>query len=230
MKSILFTLYLFSGSFLLAQTSVNNYTTLSTLVTEALEQNKSSITAEVSKKITYEDHLHAAKSFEIPLIENDEHMDSLVHENKLLPVPEIGEGYKIQKLTHSRAFLNEPAYILLKEIAASFYKETGKELSISSLTRTMGNQSKLRRVNGNAAKGDSAHNYGVSFDISYNKYGDKIGRNYAFERLMENMLMQLAEQGKLYYIKERKQPCYHITLRKFDNVEHSEYIEHSDHI
>lgn len=216
MKTFLLTLSLFSGTFLIAQTSLepghfqlNNFNSIEN---EVNKQEEKKTTPEI-KKIRYEDHLIEAQSFNIPVIESNEHMDSLVVENKLIPIPEVGEGYKIQKLTHSRAFLNEPAYYLLKEIAISFYKETGKELSISSLTRTIESQNKLRRVNSNAAKGNSAHNYGASFDISYNKYNDKVGRNYALESMTESILNELVSQGKIYYIKERSQPCFHVTIR-----------------
>lgn len=217
MKTFLLTLSLFSGTFLVAQTSLEpNILHINSLSFDAKEkQEEKNIIPEI-KKITYEDHLFEAQSFNIPVIESYEHMDSLVIENKLIAIPEIGEGYKIQKLTHSRAFLNPPAYYLLQEIASSFHKETGKELSISSLTRTIDSQNKLRRVNGNAAKGNSAHNYGASFDISYNKYNDKVGRNYALERMTESILNQLVDQGKIYYIKERSQPCFHVTIRNSD--------------
>lgn len=215
MKSILFSLYLFSGSFLFAQINTNS-PVYSTFLANDVRINEEVSTSEI-KKITYEDHLHEAQSFDIPLIESNDHLDSLVLMNKLIAIPEIGEGYKIQKLTHSKAYLNDSAYLLLKEISSFFYKESGKDLSISSLTRTIENQNKLRRVNGNAAKGDSAHNYGVSFDISYNKYGDKTGRNYALERMLENILIQMTDEGKLYYIKERSQPCFHVTLRNLTN-------------
>lgn len=213
MKSILFTLYLFSGTYLLAQTSVKpDFSVLTSLTTISTSDIVKKEETDI-KKITYQDHLYEAQSFDIPLIESNAHMDSLILANKLIAIPEEGEGYKIQKLTHSRAFLNEPTYLILKEIAASFYNETGKEISISSLTRTIESQSKLRRVNSNATKGDSSHNYGVSFDISYNRYSEKVGRNYAFERMMETILSKLEGDGKIYFIKERRQPCYHITLR-----------------
>ena len=170
----------------------------------------------VSKKITYEDHLHEAESFDIPIILNDEQMDSLILANHLITVPEEGEGYKIQKLTHSKAYLNDTSYLILKEISSAFYNETGIELSISSLTRTLENQNKLRRVNSNAAKGDSSHNFGASFDISYAKYGEKSGRNYANEKILQTILEDFAADGKIYFIKERRQPCFHVTVRNFN--------------
>lgn len=227
MKNLLLTISLISGSFMMAQTDAsfvsnnNLYHYISNIsnTTETSEDETKIVEKEetfVAKKITYEDHLHEAESFDIPLILNNEQMDSLILANHLLAVPEEGEGYKIQKLTHSKAYLNETSYLILKEISSIFYKETGVELSISSLTRTLENQNKLRRVNGNAAKGDSAHNYGASFDISYARYGDKTGRNYANEKLLQSILEDFAADGKIYFIKERRQPCFHITVRNFN--------------
>lgn len=169
-----------------------------------------------SKKITYKDHLHEAESFDIPLILNNEQMDSLILANHLIPVPEEGKGYNIQKLTHSRPYLNETTYKILQEISSQFFQETNLELSISSLTRTLENQNKLRRINSNAAKGDSSHNYGASFDISYSKYGDKVGRSAANERILLSILKEFEADGKIYFIKEFRQPCFHITVRNFN--------------
>ena len=147
---------------------------------------------------------------------NNEQLDSLILANHLVTVPDEGEGYKIQELTHSKAYLNETSYLILKEIAHIFFQETNTELSISSLTRTMENQQRLRRVNSNATSGESAHSYGASFDISYSKYGDKTGRNSANERILQAILEDFASDGKIYFIKERRQPCFHITVRNFN--------------
>jgi len=216
MKNLLLTFSLLGGSFLFAQSEASfvsntSFSSFGGSVISSSEEVKTE--ANEVKKITYEDHLHEAESFNIPLIMNNEHMDSLILANKLIPVAEEGKGYKIQKLTHSRAYLNQPSYLILQEISSLFHQETAQSLSISSLTRTIENQNRLRRVNSNAAKGHSSHNYGASFDISYSKYGDKVGRNSALERVVETILKQMQDEGKIYYIKERKQPCYHITIR-----------------
>lgn len=216
MKNLLLTFSLLGTSFLFAQNEASfvsnaSFSNFGGSVISSSEEVKTE--ANEVKKITYQDHLHAAESFNIPLIMNNEHMDSLILANKLIPVAEEGEGYKVQKLTHSRPFLNQTSYLILKEISSLFYKETNQELSISSLTRTIESQNRLRRVNSNAAKGHSAHSYGASFDISYSKFGDKVGRNSALERVVENILQQLEAEGKIYYIKERRQPCFHVTIR-----------------
>lgn len=209
-------LTLLSSNFLLAQNEVNliSNNTYQPVGNQFLSPDIT-IIPEIPepKKITYDDHLNEAKSFEIPLIENFDQMDSLILSNHLIAVIEESDFFKIQKLTHSRAYLNSSANAILLEIAEKFNKETQYSLSISSLTRTIETQNKLRRVNSNAAKGDSSHAYGASFDISYTQYGDKKGRNYANERVLESLLNEMVDEGKIYYIKERKQPCYHITVR-----------------
>ena len=231
MKNLILTLTLFGSSFLMAQTDAN-FVSFNPLPDNEVSVNSSVLTDKIAeatevKKVTYKDHIFEAQSFNIPLIESNEHMDSLILANQLIPVPEEGEGYKIQKLVHSRAFLNNQAYLILKEITSQFLKETNNELSISSLTRTAESQKKLSRVNSNATKGHSAHSYGASFDISYSKYGDKLGRNYANEKVVQQILDQLVESGKIYYIKERRQPCFHVTVRNPSIENSTENIEHS---
>ncbi|MDD3771385.1 MAG: DUF5715 family protein [Weeksellaceae bacterium] len=172
----------------------------------------------LKENISYQDHLFEAASFSVPLIHNYRQLDELISENKLITVPEEGNGYYVQKLTHSKAFLYPAAYDVLIEISDRFYAETSKKLSISSLTRTMESQGKLRRVNSNAAKGESTHAYGAAFDISYSQYNNVRGRNYKYEKILQTILEEMAAEGKIYYIKEKRQPCFHITLRNSDLI------------
>lgn len=224
MKNLLIVASLFSSITLMAQGDVkfisrpalfstDNYTNETTgIVSESTPEKP------IEKKITYKDHIFEAESFDIPLIETNSDLDSLINENKLIEVPNEGKNYMIQKLTHSRAFLNPQANVMLNIIADKFFGETNKMLSISSLTRTHENQRKLTRVNSNATKGHSAHSFGAAFDISYSRYGETAGRSSANEKVLEAILNQLVEEGKIYYIKERRQPCYHITVRNIDNT------------
>jgi|GEM_PF-1367126 hypothetical protein len=167
----------------------------------------------IKKNIKYSDHLFEASSFRIPLIADNFQLDELIREGKLVEVPEEGDGYIIQKLTHSHPVLITEAYDALKEITDLFFERTSKKLSISSLTRTEKSQNRLRRVNSNAAKGDSSHTYGAAFDISYSQYNGVRGRNLKYERILEQILDKMVTDGKIYYIKEKRQPCFHVTIR-----------------
>jgi hypothetical protein len=53
--------------------------------------------------------------------------------------------------------------LMLEKIGTRFSKETkGHTFTVSSITRTLEDQCRLRRVNSNAALGISSHNYGNS--------------------------------------------------------------------
>lgn len=226
MKRLLYAVVMMTSSTMFAQSSESveayilnmNLTNFKSNTTSNdysfLGSNTTNKTVFLKEKITYSDHVFEASSFEVPLITDYFHMDALVAENKLVSVPEDTDFYVIQKLTHSRAFLIKPAFDALNEISSKFKSETNTRLSISSLARTLETQRKLRRVNSNAAKGASAHEYGAAFDISYSQYDDGVrGRNYSYESKLQAILDQMVAEGKIYYIKERRQPCFHITVR-----------------
>ena len=82
----------------------------------------------------------------------------LVATKKLVAIPEEGNGYTIEKLTHSKAFLNNRAKTVLERIASKFLDENNATITVTSLTRSEESQASLRRVNSNAAKGESSHN------------------------------------------------------------------------
>jgi len=166
-----------------------------------------------TKKITYDDHLEAAKSFSMPVIENFDEIDGMVILKKLVAVPEEGNGYTIEKLTHSKAFLNPKAKSVLEKIASQFLDENNVTIAVTSLTRSEESQSSLRKVNSNAAKGDSSHNYGAAFDLSYTKFNNKYTYSKKHRENLEAILKQLQEDGKIYYIKEYRQHCFHVTVR-----------------
>lgn len=193
-----------------------NYHTEPDLNTAPPAVNKRERIIYVKDKIRYADHLFEAASFKIPLINDFNSMNELLSEGQLLDVPEEGNGYILQKLTYSRPVLNKDALAVLNEISDLFYEETSKKLSISSLTRTMQTQRKLSRVNSNAAIGESAHAYGAAFDISYSQYNNVRGRNYIYERKVQQILDDLVADGRIYYIKEKSQPCFHVTVRNQD--------------
>ena len=104
----------------------------------------------------------------------------------------------------------------LEKIAARFSKETkGNTFTVSSITRTLEDQCRLRRVNSNASLGISSHNYGNSFDISYVRFNNKLQINPKMEAALEKVLKYYADAGRIFYIKERQQSCFHITVRNY---------------
>lgn len=207
MKKLIALSCLFSGIFISAQ-SQESYI--------LAENSASSSTSISTKKITYDDHLMAAESFNVPIVKSFDDIEGLVATKKLVAIPEEGNGYTIEKLTHSKAFLNNRAKTVLERIASKFLDENNATITVTSLTRSEESQASLRRVNSNAAKGESSHNYGASFDLSYTKFNNKYSYSKTHRDNLEAILKQLQDDGKIYYIKEYRQHCFHVTVRNPD--------------
>lgn len=163
-------------------------------------------------KPKYDTHVRTAAGHGVMPIKNSRHLNTYVKKKKLTPA-KCNKGCTISKLTHSKAYLVPQANRVLNDIAKSFYAKTKSSFTVTSMTRTLADQHRLRQVNSNATDGLSAHNFGASYDISYIRFNGKKGRNSKLEKALENILAQYQRQGKIYYIKEKWQSCFHITVR-----------------
>ena len=165
-------------------------------------------------QIKYDDHLNAATAAGVPPVKDAAQLRSLINRKKLQLVT-ARRGYTIAKLTHSKAYLTPKSYNVLKQIGTSFYtKSKSKTFTVTSLTRTIQDQQRLSRVNSNAVTTKlSSHNYGCSFDISYVRFNRYRAPNARLEKILQDILTQMQKQGKLYFIKEYKERCFHITVR-----------------
>ncbi len=141
------------------------------------------------------------------------------------PIVEIEscEDFYVDELTHSYPFLVPEAADLLHEIGQNFnqaLRERGGgdyRIKVTSVLRTPETVRKLRRVNRNATE-ESAHQYGTTFDISYVQFAcDNVNGIHRTQEDMKNLLgevlNELRNQGRCYVKYERKQGCYHITVR-----------------
>lgn len=164
----------------------------------------------------YQQHLDASKGFNIKILENTHTINKYTKKGKLVSISEIGKGYRIQKLEYSRKYLVPKAKTTLRNIAKKFNSANkGSTLTITSLTRTLEDQCRLRKVNSNASLGISSHNYGNSFDISYVRFNDKLKTNPRLEAALEKILNFYRDAGQIYFIKEKQQSCYHVTVRNY---------------
>lgn len=164
----------------------------------------------------YRPHLDASRSFGIKLLKDTKTVQKYINNGKLHMIKKSGKGYRVQKLSHSRAYMVSKAKITLERIGARFSKETkGHTFTVSSITRTLEDQCRLRRVNPNASLGISSHNYGNSFDISYVRFNNTLKYNPKLEAALEKVLKYYYNAGRIYYIKEKQQSCYHITVRNY---------------
>ena len=162
----------------------------------------------------YDNHLVAGENNGFGLIESGEHFQKLINSNQLVLINR-GTGYQVDKLTHSHPFITPKSKTVLEELGQAFQKLASEEsfFTITSVTRTPEQQQKLRKRNRNATSGISSHSYGVSFDISYVRFDGKKGPNWSAQKDLESLLNDFQAANKIFFIKERKQSCYHITVR-----------------
>jgi len=162
----------------------------------------------------YDKHLFAAEHNGFGLIESENHFKKLIDEEKLELINE-GAGYEVMSLTHSHPYVTPYSKIILEELGVAFQSLTdnGSFFTITSVTRTPEQQKSLRKRNRNATSGISSHSYGASFDISYIRFNGKKRFSRSTQNKLEEVLDEFQKADKIFYIKERKQSCYHVTVR-----------------
>lgn len=132
------------------------------------------------------------------------------------------QDYVLDTLTHSVPYLVPEADQLLHDIGRTFndsLKARGGgdyRIKVTSVLRTPDTIKKLRRRNRNAVD-TSAHQFGTTFDISYLKFIEDSRRvprtDSDLRGLLTEILADLHAQGRCYVKFERKQACFHITVR-----------------
>lgn len=169
--------------------------------------------------------LNVAQAIGVPPVANREAAEAL--KSRLVELKDT-DSYVVDSLTHSIPFLIPSAKELLDRIGANFLDSLASKglnpnkIVISSVLRTEDDVAKLRKGNLNASE-NSAHRYGTTFDISYWRYvkvPDLRGRPYEdvppeqLRAVLSQVLKDLHDQGACYVKYEKKQNCFHITVRR----------------
>lgn len=169
--------------------------------------------------------LAVAQAIGVPPVADREAADKL--KTSLVKLEDT-DTYVIDSLTHSIPYLIPSAKELLDRIGRNFQDSLSakglnpNKLVVTSVLRTEADVARLRRRNVNASE-NSTHRYGTTFDLSYWRY-EKVpelrGRPYAdvppeyLRATLSQVLKDLHDEPGVCYIKyERKQNCFHITVR-----------------
>ncbi|MDL2303620.1 DUF5715 family protein [Dysgonomonas sp. OttesenSCG-928-D17] len=150
--------------------------------------------------------------------------DTALYEDRLVRIPSELEIYKVDKLKHSMPFLVPKAATLLSDICLNFRDSLiSKKLPlykpiVTSITRTNDDVTNLSKRNRNASE-NSVHRYATTFDIAWTRF-EKV--NPSDERILDDgrlkavlgqVLHDLRQRDRCYIKHERKQACFHITVR-----------------
>ena len=148
--------------------------------------------------------------------EIEERYRELRRKDKLVRI-ETNPKYVVRELTYSSPYVVPKVEELLEDIADSFQEKTQSKAKfiVTSVLRTEEDVEKLRGVNGNASTA-SCHCNATTIDISYVRFEpDKVKprNDYELRLALAQTLHELRKAGQCYVKIERKQYCYHITVR-----------------
>ena len=171
--------------------------------------------------------LVAAQTNGISPARNREELEQLVEEHRLVNICH-SPYYRVDNLSHSVPLLVPKAQHLLNTICLNFadsLQSKGLPLHlpiVTSVLRTADDVSRLRKGNGNATE-NSCHCYGTTVDITYNRFVPLVGYHdanipllrwdFPMKQVLAEVLRDLRQQGLCYVKHERKQACFHLTVR-----------------
>lgn len=102
-------------------------------------------------------------------------LEALVVEGRLVRL-EDGEHWVVRDLDHSQPLAVPGVHALLTEIGERFHERLADlgappfRMEVTSVLRSAADQAALRRVNPNAARGESTHEYGTTVDVLYSAF------------------------------------------------------------
>jgi hypothetical protein len=127
------------------------------------------------RRFTNAQHLARARSLGVARGLSAERLAGLEREGRLVRL-ESGERFVLRDLDHSQSLAVPGVRAVLAEIGDRFHRRLSTlgapafRIEITSVFRTAADQAALRRVNPNAAAGESTHELGATFDILYSAY------------------------------------------------------------
>lgn len=120
-------------------------------------------------------HLQSARRLGVPQPVTAASRDRLLNEGRLVRLDD-NRYWTVRELTHSVPLATPDVAALLTEIGERFHERLGRlglpplRMEITSVLRTAEDQEQLRRVNPNAARGESTHMFGTTVDIAYSSF------------------------------------------------------------
>ena len=167
-------------------------------------------------------HIEAAQRLGINPVSSREEAKKATRKMKEIST---NDYYEVEDLTHSIPYLVSEAEKLLEDIGRNFQDSLYNlnaslyKIKVTSVTRTVEDVTKLRKRNVNSSA-NPAHQYGTTFDVSWVRY-TKIKEKDPLDidkddlkMVLASVLRDLQRAGRCYIKHERKQGCFHITVRE----------------
>ncbi len=147
---------------------------------------------------------------ELPRIEDDDQLSQFEENGTLVRVRESRALEIAPDLADTRKYCRPWTREFLEDFSQAFYQEFRQPIRVNSLVRTVEQQRRLRRHNGNAAPIDgetaSTHLTGMTVDIS------RKGLTRQQQRWVEQYFLPLKERGLIEPVEERRQAVFHVVV------------------
>jgi hypothetical protein len=173
----------------------------------------------------------------------------LVRQGRLVPLGDSTEYWVLRKLTHSAPYVTPDARALLVEMGRRFHAKLDSaglprfRMKVTSALRTDETQAALRKTNPNASRTVSAHEFGTTIDVSYERFAvpaeprgavaagnaarpvpwemeaemlEQVGKENGREiqALLGRSIAELRAEGALMVMMENGQTVYHFTVAR----------------
>lgn len=169
----------------------------------------------------------AAQKNGIPPLSRRSQVSEFIRAHRLVDISN-SPYYILDDLDHSMPYLVPKAQHLLNTICMNFIDSLQMKgirphlPMITSVLRTVEDVSKLQHRNGNATT-NSCHCYGTTVDISYNRFMPITGKydertpmecwNFEMKQILAEVLYDIRRQQLCYVKYEKRQGCFHLTIR-----------------
>jgi hypothetical protein len=149
-----------------------------------------------------------ADQLDLQRIQNNKELLALVRSGALVRIVPSEVLQVDPKLPQNRSYCRPWALHFIQSIAQQYSDAFGKPLMITSAVRTVRTQTRLLRINHNAAPAHgeeaSSHLTGATIDIA------RKGMTREQNQWMNNTLLAYTVWYRVIFIEERVQSCYHI--------------------
>ncbi len=147
---------------------------------------------------------------ELARIEDDDELKEMIDDQELVPVKESRSLVVADNLATDRRFCRPWTRDFLEDLSQAYYNDFRRPIKVNSLVRTVEQQKKLRRHNGNAApvEGETAstHLTGITVDIA------RKGMSRQEQRWIEQYMLPLKNRGLIEPVEERRQAVFHVVV------------------
>jgi hypothetical protein len=170
-------------------------------------------------------------------------LEQAIADEKLVQLGDTTELWALHNLNFSVPYVTPSAEAMITEIAQRFQQKLDSlgvpryRIVITSAMRTSEKQAALRRVNSNASRVESAHEFGTTVDIAYRRFAAPLDaaplpadtikrladsvlvrtanlRSAELQAVLGRVMRDMQQEGKLLVMMERRQTVYHITVAR----------------